>query len=102
MAILDHEGGVLAGRVYSPPDEMLGLLEQVIARFPEPLASTSASPRKALGQTPAGSASESPDEAILKRLEGIYDPQYGGFGLEPKQPPWEGLRLLLDLYGRSG
>ena len=102
VAILDHEGGVLAGRVYSPPDEMLGLLEQVIARFPEPLASTSASPRKALGQTPAGSASESPDEAILKRLEGIYDPQYGGFGLEPKQPPWEGLRLLLDLYGRSG
>ena len=102
VAILDHEGGVLAGRVYSPPDEMLGLLEQVIARFPEPLASTSASPRKALGETPAGSASESPDEAILKRLEGIYDPQYGGFGLEPKQPPWEGLRLLLDLYGRSG
>ena len=31
-----------------------------------------------------------------------YDPWYGGFGSEPKQPPWEGLRFLLELYGRSG
>ena len=100
VAILDDGGELLAGRVYAPPDEMLALLEQVIAHFPAPVP---AAPR----QEPANTARRSdddaaPDERVLRRLEELYDPRFGGFGLEPKQPPWEGLRFFLELYGRTG
>ncbi|PKB71768.1 MAG: hypothetical protein BZY87_03930 [SAR202 cluster bacterium Io17-Chloro-G6] len=106
VAILDGEGGLLAGRVYIPPDEMLALLERIAAGYP---ASTTAAgsegheeKREALPQRTASETSESPEDRVLRRLEEIYDSEFGGFGVEPKQPPWEGLRFLLELHTRSG
>jgi len=103
VAILDDQGALIAGRVYVPPDEMLGLLEQVSADYP---ASAESMGRKEelepSPQRPAAETGASPDDRVLRRLEEIYDPEFGGFGLEPKQPPWEGLRFLLALYSRSG
>ena len=100
VAILDGAGELLAGRVYAPPDEMLALLEQVAAYFP---ASPPSAPQpETASQGPAHDAGESPGERVLRRLEELYDPRFGGFGLEPKQPPWEGLRFFLELHGRTG
>ena len=39
---------------------------------------------------------------MVHRLRELYDPDFGGFGLEPKQPPWESLALLLARYSRTG
>ena len=37
----------------------------------------------------------------MDHLQGLYDADFGGFGLEPKQPPWEGIRLLMAQYSRT-
>ncbi len=106
VAILDGEGDLLAGRAYTPPEEMLDLLEQVAASYPASVPAVgSGGQRKKRAvppQQPVAEASASPDYRVLQRLEEIYDPEFGGFGIEPKQPPWEGLRFLLGLYSRSG
>ena len=100
VAVLDGGGKLLAGRIYMPPDEMLTLLAQVSEHFPAPVPA--APGRGAATSRRAAGASQSPDERVRRWLMDHYDPWYGGFGSEPKQPPWEGLRFLLELYGRSG
>ena len=95
VAILDHRGNLIAGRIYAPPEEMVLFLEQA-----------------SLGHPPGGGVGEGPDAnktvsvgepgsevtSVLQRLEELYDSEYGGFGMEPKQPPWDGLGLLLERY----
>ncbi len=101
VAILDSDGELLAGRPYTPTDEMLALLEQAVAHFPAPVPNGR---RQALAVRPRrdDDGGQSPEERVRERLMELYDQRYGGFGLEPKQPPWEGLRFLLELYGRTG
>ena len=41
-------------------------------------------------------------ESVLDRLGELYDDRFGGFGAEPKQPPWEALHFLSARYGLSG
>jgi len=53
-----------------------------------------------LAAVPAGREREATSNAVLERLRELYDPEFGGFGREPKQPPWEALRFLLALDGR--
>ncbi len=106
VAILNGHGDVLFGGIYTPPDEMLRLLEQAAAGYSEssepvsePRADTGA---PSLARQPAGDSQATPTGRVLDRLRQLYDPQFGGFGEEPKQPPWEALRLLIALYSRSG
>ena len=55
VAILNDEGDLLAGRVYTPPEEMLGLLEQVAAGYPAsaPPAGSGGQGGNSRGVTPA-------------------------------------------------
>ena len=39
---------------------------------------------------------------MIAQLSDLYDEEYGGFGLEPKQPPWEALRFLAARHGITG
>ena len=39
---------------------------------------------------------------MLGRLQDLYDEEFGGFALEPKQPPWEALQFLLARYELTG
>ena len=106
MAVLNDRGDLLVGRAYTPPEEALGLLEQAAVAYPAPPA-TAARPAP-MEAASAPSQPREPDpqgppvERVLDRLRQLYDPEFGGFGLEPKQPPWEALRLLIALHGRSG
>ena len=106
VAILDAEGDLLAGRVYVPPDEMLVLLEDVLTGYRAPAEAPGfkrpEEKQAALPQRLVVQSGASPDEQVLRRLEEIYDAEFGGFGMEPKQPPWEGLRFLLGLYSQTG
>lgn len=103
IAFLDAQGQLITGRVYTPPEEMVQILEQVGAGLKP--APTGPAPAAHRACNEAGLISrgrrDSPAPQVLRRLQELYDPDFGGFGLEPKQPPWEGLKLLLALYGRS-
>ena len=105
MALLDSQGHLIAGRVYTPPEEMALLLERVSSEYGSP-ASGPEEPDTRTAAVPATVPGEhqdsSPVESVLHRLQEIYDRGFGGFGLEPKQPPWEALGLLLARYSRTG
>ena len=105
VAILDYQAKLLTGRTYTPPDEMVSFLEQ---EFSDGAAQTSGPGTPSYddptgpAQVPVGTGHDSPTTNVLRRLQELYDPEYGGFGLEPKQPPWEGLRFVMALHSRSG
>ena len=97
VALLTGTGEFLAGRPYTPPDEMAALLEQVSSGefVPEDGTSTRTA-------SPALANANASVDAVLVRLMELYDEQFGGFGVEPKQPPWEGLQFLSARYGLTG
>ena len=98
IAFLTGTGEFLTGRPYTPADEMVALLEQVSSgEFP------------AGGGRPAtsdvatdGAQANASVEAVMRRLTELYDDQFGGFGVEPKQPPWEALHFLMNRYSLTG
>ena len=95
VAVLDHRGDLIAGRIYTPPEEMVRFLEQASSGHPD--LSESAPPSIAASAGEPGAEVTS----VLQRLEELYDPNFGGFGSEPKQPPWDGVELLLERYGHT-
>ena len=98
VAFLTPDGELLAGRPYTPADEMAALLEQISSgEFVQE------EPRSAsdIGSPTRNQANASVD-AVLDRLQDLYDEEFGGFGLEPKQPAWEALGFLLARYGLTG
>lgn len=100
VAFIAGDGRFLAGRPYTPPDEMVALLAQV-ASGELPAVPTQAGPLSATGRAGARSGRQSAD-AVLERLTELYDDQFGGFGVEPKQPPWEALHFLTAHHGLTG
>ena len=105
VAILDSQAKLIAGRTYAPPDQMVRFLEQGVAgagALPSRSAISSLNDSPSPVQTAGGDAVGSATGSVLRRLQDLYDPEFGGFGMEPKQPPWEGLRFLMALYSRSG
>ena len=98
VAFLTGDGEFLAGRPYTPADEMAALLEQIASG--EFVPETQATPRNASSSVNVGIASSS--DAVMDRLIELYDESFGGFGVEPKQPPWEALSFLAARYGSTG
>ena len=98
VAILTADGGLLTGRPYTPADEMAALLQQISSG--EFVGEQSRPPTQS-SPTTGGETGASVD-AVLARLQDLYDAEFGGFGLEPKQPPWEALEFLLARHGLTG
>ena len=95
---------MITGQVYTPPEELVRFLEQVSSQYPgEGGADQHPDDRVMTLPTILPSASEPGSEinSVLQRLEELYDSDFGGFGLEPEQPPWEGVSLLLERYGHT-
>jgi hypothetical protein len=100
VAFLDEGGQLISGRIYTPPDEMYRVLEQVkssyaggIGKVPITLEAESDKPTQGSGVTAA---------LVRQKMGEIYDSEFGGFGNEPKQPPWEGIEFFLSLYQQNG
>jgi uncharacterized protein YyaL (SSP411 family) len=102
VAILNDHGMLLDGCVYVPPDEMVQWLEEASRQYAQRQRTGIPHSLRVTTSIPAADAGETPAESVLRRLQETYDRSYGGFGLEPKQPPWEALKFLLALYSRSG
>ena len=98
VAFLTGSGEFLAGRPYTPPDEMAALLERVSSGEAAPADGRAAG----RSELPAGAGANASVDAVMDRLTELYDEQFGGFGVEPKQPPWEALRFLTARYGLTG
>ena len=98
VAFLTGEGDFLAGRPYTPPDELVALLQQLSSGEITP----EYSPDPESGASSGRAGTNASVETVLDRLIELYDQQFGGFGLEPKQPPWEALRFLTARYGLTG
>ena len=98
VAFITGTGEFITGRPYTPPDEMVSLLQQVASgEVPKQDQDSSVQTSAAEGRDAAGSVG-----AVLDRLLELYDAEFGGFGVEPKQPPWEALQFLTARYSRSG
>ena len=95
VAVLDHRGDLIAGRIYTPPEEMVRFLERASSGHPDLIESAPPSIAASAGEPGAEVTS------VLQRLEELYDSNFGGFGSEPKQPPWDGVELLLERYGHT-
>ena len=98
VAFLTADGEFLAGRPYTPADEMAALLEQISSgEFAGERSRDEPHIRSSSGSETNGSI-----DAVLDRLLDLYDDEFGGFGVEPKQPPWEALEFLIARYGLTG
>ena len=98
VAFLTPDGELLAGLPYTPADEMAAVLERISGG--ELVGETSPSTINA--GPPSNDRTNASVDAVLGRLQDLYDDEFGGFGLEPKQPPWEALQFLLARYELTG
>ncbi len=111
-AVLTPDGEIVHGGTYIPPDAMLRLLGQIDKFYAEPdnrLELAQQVRRVKDERNRAGhDADPSPRsldvhtaEVVLARLEERFDPDYGGFGDEPKFPQTTTLQFLLDHWART-
>jgi uncharacterized protein YyaL (SSP411 family) len=107
-AFLTPEGEIVHGATYVPPDAMRTYLAQVADLWTtqrSELAQRVAELREKESETRApksGDLSVQIVDQVGSLVRGQYDPQFGGFGREPKFPQPKLLRFLLDEHRRFG
>jgi len=107
-AFLTPDGEIVHGGTYVPPDAMRSYLERVADLWSSQrseLAQRVAELRekeKEARAPQAGDLSFQIVDQIGSLVRGQYDPQFGGFGREPKFPQPKLLRFLLDEHRRFG
>jgi uncharacterized protein YyaL (SSP411 family) len=107
-AFLTPDGEIVHGGTYVPPDAMRSNLAQVAdlwASQRADLAHRVAELREKENEARApksGDLSLQIVDQVGSLVRGQYDPQFGGFGREPKFPQPKLLRFLLDEHRRFG
>jgi uncharacterized protein YyaL (SSP411 family) len=107
-AFLTPDGEIVHGGTYVPPDAMRSYLAQVAELWSTQRSELS---RRVAELREKESEARSPKSGDLSfqivdqvgsLVRGQYDPQFGGFGREPKFPQPKLLRFLLDEHRRFG
>lgn len=106
-AFLAPNGALLAGATYMPPEQLLGALDQIANFYRENrahVAERSEALRKeaAPERTAAGELRETMIARVLEEISEAYDPEYGGFGDQPKFPMTDVLDFLWQEYRANG
>jgi uncharacterized protein YyaL (SSP411 family) len=107
-AFLTPDGEIVHGGTYVPPDAMRSSLGQVAELWSTQRSELSrrvAELREKEGEArapKAGEVSLQIVDQVGSLVRGQYDPQFGGFGREPKFPQPKLLRFLLDEHRRFG
>jgi len=107
-AFLTPDGEIVHGGTYMPPDAMRSNLTQVADLWStqrSELAHRVAELREKESEARApksGDLSFQIVDQVGSLVRGQYDPQFGGFGREPKFPQPRLLRFLLDEHRRFG
>lgn len=108
-AVLTHEGELLKGATYVPPEQMHRLLVQLDAFYSDPANRREVASKieELRDRRNAGHVSRpgplKPDipERIFSFLDANFDEDFGGFGADQKFPQTATLHFLLDLWARS-
>jgi uncharacterized protein YyaL (SSP411 family) len=100
-AFLTADGVVAGGGTFVPADRMLDVLARVGAAFDAQQQRMDGPRPKAEAGGPAAHAPALDEEELLRHLFATFDPEHGGFGLEPKFPLHAPLRLALLLWASS-
>jgi uncharacterized protein YyaL (SSP411 family) len=107
-AFLTPDGEIVHGGTYVPPDAMRSYLAQVADLWStqrSELARRVAELREKENEArvpKSGDLSFQIVDQVGSLVRGQYDPQFGGFGREPKFPQTKLLRFLLDEHRRFG
>ncbi|MEK6207246.1 MAG: DUF255 domain-containing protein [Chloroflexota bacterium] len=107
-AFLTPDGEIVQGGTYVPPDAMRSHLAQIADLWStqrSELAQRVAELREKENEARApksGDLSFQIVDQVGSLVRGQYDPQFGGFGREPKFPQPRLLRFLLDEHRRFG
>ena len=106
-AFLAPAGALLAGATYMPPEQMLGALDQIATFYKENRAHVEERAielrKESSAERPAaGELRETMIARVLEEISDAYDPQYGGFGSEPKFPMTDVLEFLLQEHRVTG
>ncbi|TMF67617.1 MAG: thioredoxin domain-containing protein [Chloroflexi bacterium] len=107
-AFLTPDGEVIHGGTYVPPEAMRSYLDEISDVWRDQrgdvakrVAEMREKEREARASQPGDLSAEIVD-AVGSIIRGQYDPQFGGFGREPKFPQPKILRFLLDEHRRHG
>jgi uncharacterized protein YyaL (SSP411 family) len=107
-AFLTPDGEIVHGGTYIPPDAMRSSLAQVAdlwtsqrSELAQRVAELHEKENEARAPKPGDLTFEIVDQ-VGSLIRGQYDPQFGGFGREPKFPQPKLLRFLLDEHRRFG
>ena len=107
-AFLTPDGEIVHGGTYVAPDAMRSYLAQVADLWSTQRADIAQRVAELREKENAARAPKSGDlsfqivDQVGSLVRGQYDPQFGGFGREPKFPQPKLLRFLLDEYRRFG
>jgi len=107
-AFLTPDGEIVHGGTYIPPDAMRSYVAQVAEVWRDrrtEIAQRVAEVREKNKEERApkpGDLSWEIVDSVGSHIRGAYDPQFGGFGREPKFPQPKVLRFVLDEYRRFG
>ncbi len=105
-AFLTPDGDIIHGGTYLPPEAMRTYLAQVADLWRDRPGELTERLKEVAAKEDAARSTElgelTPDivDTVGSLIRGQYDPQYGGFGREPKFPQPKILRFLLDEYRR--
>ena len=106
-AFLTPEGATLYGETYVTPSRMIGLLDHITEiyknskdQIAEQTAEVSAQ-RMASENLSPSALDAATTEMVLVAIRRNFDPQFGGFGREPKFPHPDTLRLVLETYAAT-
>src|SRR3989338_1547141 len=97
---LDSEGSIIIGETYVPPDRMKALLNYVRSLY---IKKDFRAPKQAENAEKKQFAelNEGVIKEILVLIEGNFDSYYGGFGVQPKFPPYDVIDFLLDCFNKT-
>ena len=106
IAFLTPQGGVITGTTYMEPSQFAAALEQVSSSYRggKPAVVERARKVKSKREETASSAWAGREvdativDTVLAALVAAYDPEHGGFGVEPRFPMVAGVDLLLHTY----
>ncbi len=107
-AFLTPDGEIVHGGTYIPPDAMRSNLAQVADLWSERREELARRVAEIQEKETGARAAKPGDltweivDAVGSLVRGQYDPQFGGFGREPKFPQPKLLRFLIDEHRRFG
>ncbi len=107
---LTPDGDTLYGETYVPPPRMVGLLDYIADLWKNDREQIAAQTLQTRAQRAQAEADVIPPSdldpetvpSVLAHIKRQFDPEFGGFGTQPKFPHPAALLLTLEQYARTG